>query len=213
MMKIVVVGNCRSGSTRLAEALAYMHGVTYLDEIVRNSFANEVNVKNIQSIKSLDSFCVKIIPHFLSDALFDLVNWNNIDLIVQTVRHDTVSAFLSNEYANIEDKWIRRRGEDWPQNKFNATLEHIPNWLQRTSKVNVLVKKIQLITHTEIPTFTYEDISSNSILHQKIIDLRTSIVNPNFLVNSESNLCPTGLDYSQLCNNYVDVVARFEQLN
>ena len=159
-MKILVISGPRTGSTAYCSAQSV--DINFNESLMD---AQDAQYTRWNNIKSLDSWCFKIMKYHAvpNDLLVDVIN--NVDLIKVLMRKDKVAQAISYTLANTVDVWHNATFNDdnvkFDYNQFKHHCHHIlkiDDWI--TTMITIITTNSQ---SSKMEIMYYEDLDlSNS---------------------------------------------------
>ena len=225
-MKIIVLGDARTGSTKLCSVLAKLFNLSDLEEPWYYNHMPAVNSRNILRVSDIlrrDNFVVKFLFHnfmHLADIpqsahIFPIdlttIDWTIPDFVLATRRRDITDCFLSFMVALKRNAFVRVTGQSVDTTPIHVDPKKIDIWLKYHSPLSSdkLLDEIQALRKKPIPFFDYEDICDDPVLLRIIQELGVDLVTTDMTIGS----LPTEIDYRKVCLNYEEIVQEFKRRN
>ncbi len=208
-MKIAVIGLPRTGTTKLCSTLASMFAVQNLNEILKSGQPRQLGINRIDALHYTSSFVVKFLSSLQSVHRIpaNVIKWQQLDLVVFTAR-DPLDAAVSHAVGKVTKQWINTPTSNWKIEPVEANILTLRTWIENEYVPLISFQNIISELHQKpIPTFTYDEICNDAILHSKIEALGFPVVNHSPVIGT----IPTEKNYKELCINYDEVKDTLKQ--
>ena len=209
-MKIAVISQPRTGSSKLVMVLSSIYQVTNLSEVLTSADTPDQKINKIEDLKSKNDYAVKFHKRHLSGIDINSVPWTNFDIIISIYRKSLVDAFVSTHIAMKRNVWERWSSDPCDVEEVTIDPMLIRPWYDRTySTYGSMLRQIQEISGKKIFEFEYDEIGDDLKLLQKFKEYDF----PVWDLGLDAATIPTGINYKEKCLNYREIESKFKELD